>query len=158
MVCAPVQQHEGLTHICAGWVPVILYALRRLFPNFDDEAKKSGIGIVPYNCNAFYMGIPTFCPPENTFPGHGILPKHPNVPEGKIPEILACSRVSLELLIRRLVKETRPEIRFMRGSVTQLTVMTTTPKAVPHEIISVFVRSDQSQAPVRLSAKLVVGG
>lgn len=98
----------------------MLLALKRWFPDFESHVLKLGGTVKPYDANlclsGFVYGNPAYIQPEAR-----CIPKHPNIPRnGQIPNTFNLTRMLFEPLLRRLVKERYPNVRFLRATVTSI--------------------------------------
>ena len=96
----------------------MLLALKRWFPDFESHVLALGGMIEPFDVHQCLSGLiygnPAYIQPEAR-----CLPKHPNIPaDGKVPHSFYLSRVLFEPLLRRLVKQRHPHIKFLTGTVT----------------------------------------
>jgi hypothetical protein len=98
--------------------PFMLLALKRWFPDFESHVLASGGAIKPYDMSICASGL-VYGEPTGILPEGRCLPKHPNIPwDGEVTVSFFLSRIFFEPLLRRLVKERHPSVRFLRGTVT----------------------------------------
>jgi hypothetical protein len=98
--------------------PFILLALKRWFPDFEAHVLALGGVIKPWDISLHLSGL-VYGDPAYIQPDARCLPKHPNIPrDGKVPHTFYLSRFQFEPLLRRLVKERYPDVRFIKGTVT----------------------------------------
>ena len=108
----------------AVYQPFMLLALKRWFPDFESHVLTSGGTMEPYDVSLCLSGF-KYGDPAYVQPGARCLPKHPNIPrDGKVPHSFNLSRARFEPLLRRLVKERYPNVRFSRGTVTGIVLDT----------------------------------
>jgi hypothetical protein len=113
-----------IRHLIAVYQPFMLLALKRWFPDFESHVLALGGMIKPYDLSACFSGL-VFGNPAYIQPEARCLPIHPNIPrEGKVPHSFYLSRVLFEPLLRRLVKERYPGVRFLRGTATGIVLDT----------------------------------
>ena len=104
-------------HLNTVYQPFILLALKRWFSDFEDHVLALGGMIKPWDVSHYLSGL-VYGNPAYIQPEARCLPKHPNIPsDGKVPHSLYLSRVRFEPLLRRLVKERYPDVRFIKGTV-----------------------------------------
>jgi hypothetical protein len=96
----------------------MLLALKRWFPDFESLVLALGGAIKPYEVCPRASGL-VYGDATAILPEARCLPKHPNIQwDGKVPVSFFLSRIFFEPLLRRLVKELHPSVRFLRGTVT----------------------------------------
>lgn len=102
----------------------MLLALKRWFPDFESHVLSLGGTVKPYDANLCLSGL-VYGNPAYIQPEAKCIPKHPNIPrDGEVPHTFNLTRALFEPLLRRLVKERYPNVRFLRGTVTGIVLDT----------------------------------
>ena len=99
--------------------------MRTLFPSFDEEAEKIGVGLVVLaSCLSLWpMILSLRLGNADWFIWYGntaIQRPSDYFPPGQAPQTVHCSRVAFETLLCKLVLKHMPEIRVIGGMVTGL--------------------------------------
>ena len=87
------------------------------------------------------------------------LPRHRNLPDNPLETIAGC-RAAFEVLLRKLVIETRPQVRFMLGTVTGMETNeppTTEDPSFVRTVLAVWVRKGQSASAERIPVTSLFG-
>ncbi|KAI5116397.1 hypothetical protein M0805_005865 [Coniferiporia weirii] len=119
--------------------PLALYALRKLFPNADQEVRNADGRIADYEMNVHAYGRPVMK-----------LPRH-EYPDGKYPQCFFMSREMYERLLRRLVVNSSKRIRWVAGTATGVS----TASGDPSTLSSVTVRTSEG-VEENIAAALVI--
>jgi Tryptophan halogenase len=113
---SPLPPNIDRRYFDVAYQPFILLALKRWFPDFEAHVLALGGTIKPWDVSHYLSGL-VYGNPAYIQPEARCLPKHPNIPSGKVPHSLYLSRVRFEPLLRRLVKQRYPGVRFIKGTV-----------------------------------------
>ncbi len=120
-------------------------ALRRLFPNFDEELLKRDGRIGDADLFAHTCAGRFFRSPKIWYPS------------GRTPEMFVCSRDAYERLLRHLVVNSSSRIRRVAGTVTGLKAYENNPKEIKSVMVSLTSSSGGGGKLSEISAALVVG-
>jgi len=121
-----VIEHNGTIHHLIGTIslvyqPFMLYAMKRWFPDWEEQVINVGGHVHSFEINVSYCGD-EWESMSLIQSNPSSLPRHPNIPSGQIPKHFALSRHSFEPLLRRLVLERYPNVRIVTGLVTGISL------------------------------------
>lgn len=120
-----------------------LLALRRLFPDFDDELLERDGKIVEAELNCYTWAGRVFRSSKHWYP------------DGDAPQIFACSRDAYERLLRSLVLNSSRRIRQVTGTVTGVKAFADDHTKIEKAVVS---KSDSDGVKLlEIPAALVVG-
>ena len=97
--------------------PFMLYAMKRWFPDWEEQVIDVGGHVHDFDLHVSYCGA-EWESPSLIQSNPSSLPRHPNIPSGQTPKHFSLSRHSFEPLLRKLVLERYPNIRIVTGLVT----------------------------------------
>ncbi|THH06443.1 hypothetical protein EW145_g4086 [Phellinidium pouzarii] len=119
--------------------PLALLALRKLFPNVDEEVKNADGRIAAYEVNGHAFGRPIMKIPMHEYP------------DGNYPECLFMTRELYERLLRRLVTQSSKRIRWVVGTATGINTV----PGDPTTLSSVTIRTPEGNGE-KIPAALVI--
>jgi hypothetical protein len=107
--------HHPTRATLSVYQPFMLYAMKRWFPDWEEQVINAGGQICDFNINISLSGAkwesPAFIQAKPSS-----LPRHPNIPSGT-PKHFALTRPFFEPLLRKLVLERYPNISIVTGTV-----------------------------------------
>ena len=109
--------HRLTRTISLVYQPFMLYAMKRWFPDWEEQVTNAGGQIHDYDVNVSLSGA-KWGSPSLIQSNPSSLPRHPNIPSGQVPKHFALSRPIFEPLLRKLALERYPNIRIVTGVVT----------------------------------------
>ena len=109
--------HSLTRTISLAYQPFMLYAMKRWFPDWEEQVINAGGQIHDYDVNISLSGA-KWGSPSFVQSNPSSLPRHPNIPSGQIPKHFALTRPIFEPLLRKLALERYPNVRIVTGVVT----------------------------------------
>ena len=107
--------------ILLAYQPFMLSAMKRWFPDWEEQVINVGGHVHSFELNVSYSGdewkSTSFIQSKPSS-----LPRHPNIPSGQTPKHFSLSRHSFEPLLRKLVLERYPNIQIVPGLVTSISL------------------------------------